>query len=116
MSSRNTRIILFFCVCVVIRLLFVWLAKNLSINHLKIMGLIALVPVIGFLFQFMFNPSKSGAFGGVPWWNKLRPFHALMYALFFVLAFSPKHNMAWIPLLIDIIVGVIAFSLTYFIM
>lgn len=74
------------------------------------MGLIALGPMLGFLYIYFTKSRNTGAevFGGKIWWNFMRPIHALLYLTFSVLAFQ-KSNFAWIPLLIDVVIGLLAF-------
>ena len=107
------RIILFLCCCLVVRSLFVVLAKSGKPTVLKIMAIVALLISAGFVRQFFVNPTKPGAFGGQPWWNNLRPVHGLLYALFAILALSKYHDKAWLVLLIDVILGLVAFTIHY---
>lgn len=107
------RIILFLSGCLVVRSLFVVLAKFGSPTVLKVMGVVALLISAGFIRQFFVNPTKAGAFGGKPWWNNLRPVHGIIYALFALLAFSHYYDKAWIVLLFDVMLGLFAFTVHY---
>tara|TARA_B110000908_G_C10249655_1_gene451113 strand:- start:1621 stop:1977 length:357 start_codon:yes stop_codon:yes gene_type:complete len=110
MSNLRKRFVLFIFGCIVTRLLFVYLAKKASPRYLKIMGYIALIPAIGFMAIYLSKSRKTGpeVFGGEIWWNNLRPIHSILYLIFSYLAIhnSPK---AYIPLLVDIIIGTTAF-------
>jgi hypothetical protein len=77
---------------------------------LPILGYIAIVPIIGFLYIFATGSRKTGIeIGGEKiWWNWLRPVHALMYSLFAYNAIS-KNRDAWHYLAADVIIGIIAF-------
>ena len=46
--------------------------------------------------------------GGVAWWGKFRILHALTYLVSAVLAFN-KNRLAWIPLIIDVLMGLVLF-------
>ena len=111
MANIKTRIILFLGVCIVLRLGFVFIAKYVKSDYLPYLGLLALVPVIGFI-TFYFRETKKGAFGGKTWWKDLRPVHASLYILFSLLALK-KNKYSWVPLLVDVIIGLIAFFFHY---
>ena len=61
---------------------------------------------------YLFKLRKTGAevFGNKIWWNNLRPIHATLYLLFSYLAIN-KNNNSWYVLLLDVIIGIIAFSI-----
>ena len=113
MKINNTlvkRIFIFLFGCMTVRLLLVYLAKTLSTKYLKYMGYIALLPAIGFAYIFITGSRKTGAevFGDKIWWNNLRPFHSLLYFTFAYLAITSSKK-AYIPLLIDVTIGLVAF-------
>ncbi len=110
MNSIQKRFLMFLIGCIGFRLLLVWLAKTIDKRYLPVMGLIALGPMLGFLYIYFTKSRNTGAevFGGKIWWNFMRPIHALLYLTFSVLAFQ-KSNFAWIPLLIDVVIGLLAF-------
>ena len=74
------------------------------------MGYISLLPAIGFLYIYITNGRKTGGevFGGKIWWNNLRPVHSLLYFIFSYMAINEKAN-SYIPLLIDVTIGFLAF-------
>ena len=104
------RFLLFLIGCIGIRSLFVIIAKNASINYLPILGYLALLPAIGFIYIYVTGSRKTGAevFGGKIWWNNLRPLHAILYGLFAYNAINRNHN-AWMYLLVDVIIGLVSF-------
>ena len=71
------------------------------------------MPAIGFMYIYLTDSRKSGAevFGDKIWWNDLRPVHAILYTMFALSAINGI-KQSWIFLLIDVIIGLIAF-LTY---
>ena len=105
------RLLLFLIGCIGIRLLFVVIAKSISKNIRKICALPALLVAIGFMYIWLFDARKTGpeVFGDKIWWNHLRPFHAAMYTTFAIMAFT-SNEWAWVPLLIDALVGLGAFT------
>merc|ERR1712062_612453 len=78
-------------------------------KHLQLMGLIALIPAIGFMHIYFTGSRPVGLeTGGKPiWWNDLRPVHAINYFAFSYLAFM-KNKCAYIPLAIDVFIGLFA--------
>lgn len=107
------RIIIFLCGCLVVRSFFILLAKVGSPSVLKVMGIIALLISVGLMRQFFVNPTKPGAFGGKPWWNNIRPVHSIIYFLFAIVAFT-VYEKAWLLLLVDVLLGMTAFTIHYF--
>jgi hypothetical protein len=114
MNDIQKRIILFLIGCIGTRTLFVYLAKILPINYLKIMGFIALIPAFGFIYIYLTGIRQTGAevFGEKIWWNNLRPLHSFLYFCFAYFAINGKQNIAWKILLIDVVIGLGSF-LTY---
>jgi len=62
----------------------------------------------GLLFHFLAG-TRPDAFeaGGEVWWNTLRPVHAFLYFMFAILAIR-DHKSAWMFLLADTILGLVA--------
>jgi len=110
MNNIQKRFLAFLLGCIGVRLLFVLIANKLDLQYLPIMGYIAVLPAIGFLYIFFTGSRKSGleVQGGKIWWNFLRPVHSLFYLVFAYLAINKKRE-SWIPLFIDVILGLIAF-------
>jgi hypothetical protein len=110
MNQLQKRMLIFLFGCIVVRSLFVLIVKYINPKYLPILGLLALIPAIGFIIIYLFDLRKRGneTFGQKIWWNSLRPVHASLYILFALLAFK-KNKYSWIPLLLDVIFGLIAF-------
>jgi hypothetical protein len=104
------RILLFLIGCVGTRLALVYIAKTISLQYLPILGYVALLPAIGFMYFFISGTRTTGpeVFGDKIWWNNLRPVHAILYALFAYYAIQQSRN-AWLILLADVIIGIVAF-------
>jgi len=110
MKNTNTNLLLFLFGCIGVRSLFVYIAKEINKKYLPILGYLALIPAIGFMIIYLTGIRETGlgAFGEKIWWNKLRPVHATLYALFAYNAIH-KNRKSWIYLLIDVIIGLIAY-------
>lgn len=115
MDTFYKRILLFLIGCIGTRSLFVYIAKNSSIQTLKYMGYLAVLPTIGFIYIYLTGARQTGpeVFGGKIWWNNLRPIHAILYGLFAYNAIIGNTN-AWIYLLVDVLFGLSSFILHHF--
>ena len=115
MNDIQKRFLLFLIGCIGTRTLFVLIAKNVDVKYLPLLGYLALLPAIGFLYIYFTGSRKTGAevFGEKIWWNDLRPLHALLYFLFAYNAII-GNNKAWMILLIDVIIGLFSFLFFHF--
>lgn len=110
MNNIQKRFILFIFGCILVRSLFVVIAKNITLKYLPYLGYLSLIPAIGFFYIYLTNSRKTGAevFGDKIWWNNLRPIHGVLYGLFAYNAINKNPN-SYIYLLIDVILGLISF-------
>ena len=110
-SNFQKRILLFLLGCIVVRLLFVYVAYTINPKYLKFLGVLAIIVSIGFMTIYLFGLRKSGpeTMGQPIWWNNLRPFHSAMYFIFGILAILGIQKYAWMFLLVDVLVGLTAF-------
>lgn len=81
---------------------------------LRIFGVIALFPVIGWFYLIFIGVRDTGleVFGDIIWWKKLRPVHMLLWALFAYLAII-GNPYAWVVLLVDTLFGASAFFINH---
>jgi hypothetical protein len=109
-SNKKKRIALFLIGCIGVRSALVWLAYAYP-AYLPLMGIVAIAPAIGFLTIYLGDLRKTGpeVVGDRIWWNNLRPIHGFLYGLFAYMALN-QDNRAWIVLLIDVMIGFIAFT------
>ena len=123
MNTIYKRFFLFLGLCIPARLLIAYVAKYLATLstklYLKLWGILLLIPAFGFLYIYSNNLRTTGleVFGEKIWWNKLRPIHALNYIMFTILAFSNNKQFylnAWLILLFDVIIGLLAFFIYHF--
>lgn len=98
--------------CIGARLLITYLASFPSL--LRYVGYFALFPVAGWLVIMLVTGRDSGpeATGGKIWWQRWRPLHAALWAAFAYLALS-EHPRAWLLLLLDTAIGLLAFIHRY---
>jgi hypothetical protein len=115
MNNIQKRFLLFLFGCIGVRLLFVYIAKTISLEYLPILGYISILPAIGFAYIFLTGSRETGAevFGDKIWWNYLRPIHSLLYFIFAYYAIN-KVSTAWVFLLIDVLLGIISFLVHHY--
>ena len=104
----NKKIVLFVFGCLLVRLSFVLIAKNINKKMLPLLGKIAIILAIGLLVLYFGDLRQRGALNQKIWWNNLRPLHSILYFTFAYLALN-KNDKAYIPLLLDVIIGSAAF-------
>lgn len=110
MNNIQKRFILFLFGCIGTRILFVFIAKNVSLNILPYLGYLALIPVLGWLYIIFTHSRETGleVFGEKIWWKSIRPIHIIFYSVFAYLAINKNKN-AWVALLTDVTFGLSAF-------
>ena len=115
MNNLQKRFLTFLIGCIGLRVLFVFIAKNINARYLKYLGYLALLPAIGFMFIYLTGSRQIGmeTFGQKIWWNDLRPIHSILYFIFAYNAIIGNTN-SWIYLLIDVIFGLLSFLLFHY--
>lgn len=115
MNSIQKRFLLFLFGCIPTRLFIMYVAKIASLQYLPILGYLALLPAIGFIYLYVSGARTSGpeTFGDKIWWNQLRPIHALFYILF---AYNAIHKIptAWLYLMYDVVLGLCSFLIYHY--
>ena len=109
-KTVQTRFLLFLIGCIGSRLAFTALSAYSTGIFIKLLGLIALIPVIGWLYIMFIGKRDTGleVFGDKIWWKNLRPLHTFLWATFSYMAITGNRK-AWIVLFIDTMIGLSAF-------
>lgn len=112
MNNKHLKVFLFVFGCLGTRFLFMYLSKISKPKYLPIYGIIGLLIGLGLFYNYIFKTRPTGmessAKGNRIWWNNLRPLHGILYLLFAYYAINKNKN-AYIFLLIDLIVAIIAY-------
>lgn len=115
MNNIQKRFLLFLIGCITTRLLLVYISKNSSIENLKYIGYLTLIPAFGFIYIYLNDLRRIGneTFGDKIWWNNLRPLHSILYFMFSYMAINQNPN-AWIILFLDVCIGLFSFLLFHY--
>jgi hypothetical protein len=109
MISQNESIILFLLACIPLRIIIALIPLFINKKLLFYYSFILFIMSISFLYLYFTN-GRENAFeaGGKTWWAKYRIIHGLLYLMAAYYAYHQNRN-AWIPLMIDVIFGLILF-------
>ena len=115
MNNIRKRFLLFLFGCITTRLFLVYLVKNIPQKYLPFLGIFGLAISVGMFYYFFSGTRKKGpeTFQSEIWWNKLRPIHAVLYLLFALSAFC-RYEKSWVFLMIDVVIGLIAFLIYHY--
>jgi hypothetical protein len=110
-----SRKVTFLVGCIGARILLAYLAKKTAQEHLKYLGVLALLPALGFIGLYLGDYRKDAPeAGGQTWWNSLRPIHGTLYLLFAIYAIKSSDN-AWKILAVDAGLGLLFWFMKYYI-
>jgi len=108
-------ILLFLLACIPARLLLAWSSTKVPPKYLSIFGALLLAMALSFLYlYFTGGRSQAPEAGGVTWWAHFRLIIGLLYLAAAIYAFQGKRNLIWIPLVMDVVFGLIIFYLRHF--
>ena len=110
LNKIQKRFALFLGMCIPIRLALTYITKVMPVKFLPLLGIPYLLFGLGIIYIYMTNSRIRGAetMGDKIWWNALRPVHGLLFLVFAMSAFF-RNPDSWILLLIDTIIGFVAF-------
>lgn len=109
MLSKQQRILYFLVGCIGIRIIIAIIPLYIPKNLLPVLGLLTLIIGIAFLYLYFSNQRMNAPEGGgVTWWANYRLIHGLLYLCASIYLLQKK-RLAWIPLSIDVLFGLIVF-------
>lgn len=109
MLSEKQSIQYFLVGCIPTRIILALMPMYISPEWLYYYSFVLFAIAFSFLFLFFFN-MRQNAFegGGITWWAKYRIIHGLLYLIAAIYAIN-KNRLAWIPLTLDVIIGLLIF-------
>jgi|TARA_B110000879_G_C11117609_1_gene490265 hypothetical protein len=109
MLSTDKSINLFLLACIPIRILLSILPLYIDKKMLFYYGIVLLIISLSFLYLYFRNQRLHAAeAGGNTWWAKFRIIHGLLYLCGSIYALQGQ-KIAWIPLSIDTLLGMMLF-------
>ena len=103
---------LFLLGCIPMRMLLVYINYILTPEQLKYFALILFLIGVSFIYLYFTNGRLNAPeANGITWWTKLRIIHGVLYIAGSIYAF--KGEKINIPLIIDVIFGLIAYLWHY---
>lgn len=113
MLSKQQRILYYLLGCIGVRSILAVSPIYIPENMLPILGIITITIGTSFLFLYFTNGRMNAPEGGgVTWWAKYRLIHGLLYVTASIYLFQ-KQRTAWIPLTIDLLLGLVVFLFKY---
>jgi hypothetical protein len=110
LNPIKIRFFLFLFGCIGSRLIFTIISAFACGWFLMLLGFLALIPVIGWIYIIFIGKRDTGieVLGDKIWWKNLRPIHLILWSLFVWLAVK-RNPLAWLVLLVDTMFGLSAF-------
>jgi hypothetical protein len=108
-------IVLFLGMCIPARLFIAWSSTKIPAAYLPYFATVLLLVAIAFLYLY-FTGSRMQApeAGGATWWASYRLIIGLLWLAAAIYAFQGKNNMIWVPLVIDVLLGMVLFYYKHF--
>lgn len=119
MNKYVLRFVLFYVLCVGVRASLALLTKRASSEALQtwfapLFAAIAVGFAIIYAFGLRDNGSETFDNHGI-WWNNLRPIHAGLFAIASMYAIRGETRYAYVPLTVDVLIGLLATTYQRFI-
>lgn len=109
MLSKQERILYFLLGCIGVRTILALAPLYIPENMLPLLAFITLTIGLSFLYLYTTNRRMNAPEGGgITWWAKYRLIHGLLYLAASIYLFQ-KQQTAWVPLTIDVLLGLIVF-------
>lgn len=95
--------------CIPVRLFLAYISTTSYVN-LDLFGGVLLAISLGFIWLY-FTGKRMDApeAGGKTWWSDYRVIHGLFYLMAAIYAFQHRQDLIWIPLVMDVIFGIVLF-------
>lgn len=114
--SRSRSRALFLGGCIPLRLFIAWSSTKIPIRYLPFFATALLSVAIGFLYlYFTGGRMQAPEAGGATWWAPYRLIIGLLWLAAAIYAFLGRTDLVWIPLIIDVLFGLVIFYRRHYI-
>ena len=108
------RVLAFLFLCIPARILLALGSKFVPDAYMNVYALFLLAIGLSFLYLYFSNTRLNAPeAGGKTWWASYRIIIGLLYVAAAIYAFQGKRNLIWIPLAMDIMFGLVIFTIRH---
>ena len=108
-------VVLFLGVCIPLRLLIAWSTTKVPIQYLPFLAVTLLTVSLSFFYLYFSNSRlQAPEAGGTTWWASYRLLIGFLWLTAAIYAFMGRRNRIWIPLVIDVLFGLVIFYKRHF--
>lgn len=105
---------LFLGACIPLRLLMAWATTKVPDAYMPLLTVFLATISAGILYLYFSNTRlKAPESGGHTWWAPYRLIIGLLWLAAAVYAFQGRKDLVWIPLVIDVLFGLVIFSIRH---
>ncbi len=113
--TEKTSMLLFLGACIPLRLALAYASTRIPAAYMPIFAVFLLLVAVGILYLYFTNARMSAPeAGGATWWAHYRLLIGALWLVAAIYAFQGRNDMVWIPLVIDVIFGLVIFYLRHF--
>jgi len=107
-------VIAFLLLCIPARILIALASRYIPDKYLVFYGIFLLLIGLSFIYLFVTNLRMNAPeAGGKTWWAPFRILIGFFYITAAIYSFQRRRNIIWVPLAMDIVFGIIIFSLKH---
>jgi hypothetical protein len=107
-------VIAFLFLCIPARIGLALASQYIPDKYLKLYGTLLLLIGLSFIYLFITNKRLYAPEVGVKaWWAQFRIIIGAFYIIAAIYSFQGKRNLIWIPLAMDIVFGIIIFTIKH---
>jgi hypothetical protein len=111
----NKSIIAFLLLCIPARIAIAIAPNFINDKYIKLYGVLLLLMGLSFVYLFFTNSRlKAPEAGGKTWWAKFRILIGVLHITAAIYALTNNKKLIWIPLAMDIIFGLIIFTIKHY--
>ncbi|MBI96702.1 hypothetical protein CL656_06125 [bacterium] len=105
---------LLFLLCILIRLLLIYLSLlSYETKYNILFSILYLFFGLGELYQYISKHRKIGGFGQKIWWDYLRPIHGIIFLISSFLIYNKNNSVKYL-LIFDTLIGIIGHIYNYY--
>lgn len=113
--SETRSIILFLGLCIPLRLAIAYASTKIPGEYMRYLAVALMAVAVGILYLYFAGARMSAPeAGGVTWWAPYRLIIGALWLIAAIYAFQGRKDMVWVPLVIDVLLGLAIFYVRHF--